>query len=72
MADYKQRVPKLIWESADQQNEPLKPYAATRVSFGGNLHGQLLFAKTNVHFGESYKFKLMYSSLNMSTNIERR
>ena len=51
-------------------NETLKPYAATRVSFGGNLHDKLLFRKTNVNLEESYEF--VYSSLNMSTNIERR
>ena len=56
---------------------PRPPYAATRVSFGGNcmafrreLYGHLLFGKTNVNFEESYKS--MHSSLNMWTNIERR
>ena len=45
------------------------PFAATCIFFGGKLHGQLLFRKTNGNFEESYKF--MYS-LNMSTNEKRR
>ena len=35
-------------------NKTLKPYAATLVFFGGKLHGQLLYRKTNGNFEESY------------------
>ena len=41
-------------------NETLKPFAATRVSFGGDLHGQLLLGKTNVNFEESYIYLVEY------------
>ena len=52
-----------------RHSNPMLQPSATRVSFGGKLHGQLLFWKTNVNFEASYKF---VCSLNMSTKRRKK
>ena len=42
------------------QCEVRRSNPGTRVSFGGNLHDQLLFGKTNVNFEESYVYLVEY------------